>query len=79
MPEKSMNVKDARRQFAKLINSVQRGRSIAVTRRGKTVAQITPPATSGPLPDLSAFRQSIQLRGESLSDTVTSRRNQERY
>ena len=77
----TMNVKEARAKFAKLINAAQRGRSIAITRRGKPVARLAPPAPSGQkrLPDLSAFREAIKLRGKSISHTVRAQRQSDRY
>jgi|GEM_PF-3002287 len=39
----TVSVKEARIQLAKLINAAQRGRGVAITRRGKTVAHLVPP------------------------------------
>ncbi len=77
----TISVKEARIQIAKLINAAQRGSGVAITRRGKPVAQLLPPPGFGskPLPDLSAFRAAIKVRGNSLSKTVIEQRQKNRY
>ena len=77
----TISIKEARIQFAKLITAAQRGSSATITRRGKPVAQLLPPPGLGrkPLPDLSAFRAAIKLRGNSLSHTVVGQRQKNRY
>jgi prevent-host-death family protein len=77
----SMSVKDARQQFAKLVNAAWRGRSIAITRRGKTVAQINPVAgTKRPkLPNMTAFRESLGKPVKDSKATIRRLRDQERY
>ncbi len=77
----TISIKEARIRFAKLINAAQRGSGIAITRRGKTVAQLLPPPATGrkPLPDLSAFRATIKIQGKSLSRTVVAQRQKNRY
>jgi antitoxin (DNA-binding transcriptional repressor) of toxin-antitoxin stability system len=77
----SVNVKQARQKFASPINAAEQGRSVAITRRGRQVAQLNPPAAkrSRRLPDLSDFRRQIRVRGRSVSATVIARRREERY
>ena len=77
----TVSVKEARMRLAKLINAAQRGRGVAITRRGKTVAQLVPPPQPRQrgLPDLAAFRKTVKLRGASLSKTILTQRRQERY
>lgn len=76
----SISVKDARQQFAQLIRRAQRGRTVAILRRGKAVAQIAPvpSAKGGGLPDLSAFRQSLGAPARKPKATVRHLRDQER-
>ncbi len=77
----TVSVKEARSQISKLINAAQRGSAVAITRRGKPVAQLLPrPATERkPLPDLSAFRAAIKIRGKRLGRTVVGQRQKNRY
>jgi prevent-host-death family protein len=76
----SLSVKDARQQFAKLVNSVRRGRSVVLTRRGKAVAEIAPvrSARRSRLPDLSAFRDSLGKPAKRSVATIRHLRDQER-
>ncbi|MBI5725924.1 MAG: type II toxin-antitoxin system prevent-host-death family antitoxin [Planctomycetes bacterium] len=77
----SVSVKNARQKFASLVRAAQRGRSVAITRRGKKVARIVPaePPEAGPLPSLAEFRASIRCRGKGLSEIVVSERRKSRY
>ena len=77
----SMSIKDARQQFAKLVNSAGRGRKVAITRRGRAVAQITPvqSGTRPKLPDLSAFRHALGKPARKSGATIRDLRTRERY
>jgi prevent-host-death family protein len=76
-----VNIKDARRRLSDLVTAAERGESVVITRRGKEVARIVPPAPK-PLkrfPDLSEFRASIKVKGRSLTDELLAMRGEERY
>ena len=77
----AISVKDARQRFAKLVNAAQHGRSIAITRRGKPVAQIAPVGGDKrpKLPDLVAFRESLGKPVKKSLATIQHLREQERY
>ena len=77
----AISVKDARQQFAKLVNAAHHGRSTAITRRGKPVAQIVPVTNKKQpkLPDLTAFRDSLGTPPKKSTATIRHLRNQERY
>jgi len=77
----SMNIKAARKQFSDLVRAAERGRTVVLTRRGKSVARIAPVGESaaGSLPDLRAFRAAIARKGRPLSRTVLALRDEERY
>ena len=77
----SMSIKEARQQFARLVNSAGRGRAVKITRRGKAIAQIAPLASAGRgrLPDLSAFRASLGKPVKKSTATIRRLREQERY
>ena len=75
-----INVKEARSQFSTLLDKVEQGEEIVITRRGKKVARLVPPERNDiSLPSLKRFRASIQLTGNSLGQTVSDLRNEERY
>ena len=75
-----INIKELRDQLAHLITQVEQGEEIAITRRGRVVARLLPPTQSPKqFPDLTAFRASIKLKGEGLSETVISERRDARY
>ena len=74
-----VNVKEARKSLGQLLDKVEQGQDIIVTRRGKKVAHLVPLEQERRLPSLEKFRQGIALQGRSLSETVEAARNEERY
>lgn len=74
-----VNVREARRQLASLLDAVEAGDQVVITRRGKQVARLMPPEPPPrQFPDLSEFRKRITIRGESLHETLMRMRNEER-
>jgi prevent-host-death family protein len=75
-----VNIKEARGKFSALINQVEEGAEIILTRRGKEVARMVPsPTRAKRLPSLKEFRKSIKVSGKPLSATVIEGREEERY
>lgn len=76
-----VNTRDARQRFAELLDLVQAGHTIEITRRGKPVARLCPvePAKSKPLPDMTEFHRRLGMKGQPMSQTVIQLRQQERY
>jgi prevent-host-death family protein len=75
-----ISVKDARRQFARLVGSAGRGCPVTITRRGRAIAQIAPIESSRrPLPDLSAFRASLGKPVAKSAATIRHLRQENRY
>ncbi len=74
-----VNVKEARSGFSKLLNKVEQGQDILLTRRGKKVACLVAPEKACSLPSLRKFRQTIAMSGENLSAVVLAGRDEERY
>jgi prevent-host-death family protein len=74
---KAVSIKEARQRFAELIETAQRGTPIAITRRGRKVAELTGvvPSSAKRLPDLAAFRASLksahQAKGGGKGSRVT--------
>ena len=77
----SVSVNMARKQFANLIGRVERGRSVAITRRGEPVVQMAPiqPFLRPRLPDLTEFRESLGTPPRKAAATIRRLREQERY
>ncbi|MBS3809699.1 MAG: type II toxin-antitoxin system prevent-host-death family antitoxin [Desulfobacterales bacterium] len=75
-----INVKEARSKISTLLDLTQKGEEIVILRRGKKAARLVP-AEPRPkhLPDLTAFRNSINVKGSSFSNAVRQGRNEERY
>jgi prevent-host-death family protein len=75
-----VSVKEARNSIGTLLDLTQKGEEILISRRGKKVARLVSVGISEKrLPDLSDFRESIAVRGGSLSQTVIDSRDMERY
>lgn len=75
-----VNVKEARSKISALLDKVQQGEEVIILRRGKRIARLVPITPSAKrLPDLTAFRSSMSVKGKSLSQTVVQEREEERY
>ncbi|MBN1665107.1 MAG: type II toxin-antitoxin system prevent-host-death family antitoxin [Deltaproteobacteria bacterium] len=75
-----VNIKEARGKFSALINQVEEGAEIILTRRGREVARLVPPPhKTKRLPSLKEFRKSIKVSGKPLSEAVIEGRKEERY
>jgi prevent-host-death family protein len=75
-----VTVKQARNKISALLDKTEKGEDVLILRRGKKVARLVP-AEGGEkhFPDLSAFRESITVKGGPLSQTVIDGRDAERY
>lgn len=75
-----IKVKDARSKLSSLLDRVEKGEEIIITRRGKKVARLVPQrGMIKRLPVLTNFRSSIHISGEPLSTIVMHARKKERY
>jgi prevent-host-death family protein len=76
---RKLSVKEVRRQLSAIIREAEAGDSTVITRYGTPIAQITPIDCDRPgFPDLSEFREAIDQRGKSLTDTLRELRDEER-
>ena len=75
----TVNIKEARKNLSSLLNRVETGEEIVITRRGKIIAKLVPTKQGGDLPSLKKFRSSIRSLEKSLSRTIVDLREQERY
>jgi len=77
-----VSLKEARARFSDLVRAAEFGESVAITRRGKTVARLVPPSPAAAIqkaPPLDAFRASLRPKGKPLSHIVIDARNESRY
>ncbi len=75
-----INVKEVRSNLSSILDKVEQGEDIVITRRGKRVARITNlDENPTPLKSLKKFRESINIKGKPLSQTVINQREEERY
>jgi len=75
-----INVKEARSSLSTILDRVEKGEEVIITRRGKRVARISNIVNNPtPLQSLKQFRNNISLKGKSLSQTVIDQRDEERY
>ena len=75
-----INVKQARAHLSAILDRVEQGEEIIITRTGKPIARMTMvDGIAAPLRSLKDFRDQVGIKGEPVSQTVVSQRNEERY
>ena len=75
-----VNVREVRENLRAYLDRAESGEEISILRRGKEVARLVPPERkSGRFPDLTEFRASIKLKGESASESLIKSRREARY
>lgn len=75
-----VNVREVRENLRAYLERAESGEEISILRRGKEVARLVPPKRkSERFPDLTAFRASIKLKGESASESIIKARREARY
>ncbi len=75
-----INVKEARGNLSSILDRVEKGEEIIITRRGKRVARVSNIDNNPtPLKSLKQFRNRISIKGKSLSQTIIDQRDEERY
>ena len=74
-----VNVKEARSKLSELLNKVEKGQEITITRRGKKVARLVSTRTKATLPSLKGFRQTLSVIGKPMSEEIIASRKTERY
>jgi prevent-host-death family protein len=73
-----VSVKDARSQLSRLLDRIEQGEVVVITRRGKKVAKLVSPKERQRLPRLKDLRDSIMVKGRPLSQTVIDARDEDR-
>ena len=74
-----VNVKEVRSKLSMLLDKVERGEEVIITRRGKKIARLAALESGDRLPSLKKFRETLKTTGISLSKTVINLRNEERH
>jgi prevent-host-death family protein len=76
-----VSVKELRESLRSYVERAEAGEEIVILKRGKEVARLVPPERKGGggFPDLTEFRASIRVRGESPSETLRKLREETRY
>ena len=77
---KKVKVNEVREHLAKYLSEAEKGEEIIITKHSRPIARLVPlKSTSTEFPDLSKHRNSINIKGRSLSDTIIDQRQEERY
>lgn len=77
---KAVSVTELRKRLSALVDEVSLGHEVSVVRRGQEVARLVRPRPKRRrLPPLGAFRASIRVTGEPMSQTVIRSRREARY
>lgn len=74
-----VNVKEVRSKLSTLLNKVEQGEVITITRRGKKVARLVSTNTTASLPSLKEFRQTMAVSGKPMSEEIIASRKTDRY
>lgn len=75
-----INSKEARSNLSTILDRVEKGEEIIITRRGKRIARISNIINNPtPLQSLKKFRSRISIKGKPLSQVVIDQREEERY
>lgn len=74
-----ISVKELRSELRRIIDQVETGEEVTITRRGKVVARLMPPVHGRQeFPDLTEFRASIDLKGDTPLDALLIIREESR-
>ena len=75
------SAREARQHLSHLLDMVEQGEEIIITRRGQTIARLTSVETKIPKrrANMKAFRAKIKAKGKSLSDIIIEERYKDRF
>ena len=75
-----VSVEEAVSNLLALLEQVAAGEEVIIVEQDKPVARLVPPSTEEEVfADMRQFRESLSVKGESLSQTVIKARQEERY
>ncbi len=77
----AIDIKDVQRKIAEMLEAVERGETLAITRDGKAVAMLEPASKQEKrqLPSLAEFRASLKIDQACSANSVVELRELERY
>lgn len=77
----TITARESRKTLSALLSEAEHGAVISITRRGHEVARLVPPDSgeNTGFPDMTEFRNSINVKGKSTSQVVVEMRDEERY
>jgi prevent-host-death family protein len=78
----SYSLADAKARLSELVDKVEAGETVEITRRGKVVAKVSPPdKVRGPVDwaALEALRSRLPMQEESAGDFIRRMRDEDRY
>jgi prevent-host-death family protein len=78
----SYSLADAKAHLSELINRVESGETVEITRRGKLVARLTPPEQPRKKVDVDALRAlaaRLPMQKQSAGDFIREMRDNDRY
>lgn len=78
---RKISAREARQKFSQVLDWVAAGDEVVLLRRGEEIGVITRGRRPGtaPLPDLTEFRNSIQVKGLPASEEIIQMRREARY
>ena len=78
----TMNMADAKAHLSEVLDRVEKGERITITRRGKVVAEIVPPEkilTKIDLAAIRAFAETLPLQKQTAGEFIRQMRDEDRY
>ena len=78
----TMNMADAKAHLSEVLDRVEKGERITITRRGKVVAEIVPPEKTYEkisAAELEAFAATMPYQKQSAGDFIRQMRDDDRY
>jgi prevent-host-death family protein len=81
MDNKHVSLAEAKAHLSGLLDRVEAGEEVVITRRGKPVARLAPegPAKRKPLPSLADFRAQMPVSKIPAGEFVRKMRDEDRY
>lgn len=77
---KKVQVNEVREKLAKYLAEAEQGEEIIITKHSKPIARLMPmESKKSEFPDLTEFREKIQVKGKPMSEEVSEMRREERY
>jgi len=73
-----VNVREVRRRLSEILDRVEAGEEIAITRRGRVVSKMVSATPRDRLPSLTQARQRLAMSGTPLSRVVIDERKDNR-